>query len=76
MPVILDPADFDLWLDSATPPDAAQALLRPYEGGLEFAARPISTRVNKVANDDPEVLEPLAESPETPADAGPAPRLL
>jgi putative SOS response-associated peptidase YedK len=65
MPVILDPADFDLWLDPASPPAALQALLRPCpDEWLE--AYPVSTRVNRVANDDLALLEPLAETPAPP----------
>jgi len=65
MPVILDPGDYAAWLDNeGTGPDEVQALLRPApEEWLE--AYPISTRVNRVANDDASVQE-LAE-PEDPA---------
>jgi putative SOS response-associated peptidase YedK len=64
MPVILAPADFDAWLDAERPREAARALLRPYPAAA-LAAYPVSTRVNKVANDDPEVIAPLeAEAPE------------
>ena len=52
------PADFELWLDPAAPPEAALALLRPYPEGT-MAAYPVSRRVNNVANDDPEVIAPL-----------------
>lgn len=57
MPVILAPEDFDAWLDTeGTSPAAAQTLLRTFDAP-DFAARPVSTRVNNVRNDDPSVLE-------------------
>jgi putative SOS response-associated peptidase YedK len=34
MPVIIDPADFDVWLDTSAGPEAAQALLKPYPARL------------------------------------------
>lgn len=33
MPAILEPDDFDVWLDPATDPTEANALLRPYPAG-------------------------------------------
>jgi putative SOS response-associated peptidase YedK len=61
MPVILAPEAFDLWLDSANvDPAAASALIKPApENFLE--AYPISTDVNRVANDNPTLVEPVAE---------------
>ena len=71
MPVILDPADHAAWLDPATAPEAAQKLLGPH-AGAGLVAYPISLRVNKVANDDPAVIVPLADD-----DAGESqPRLI
>ncbi len=65
MPVILSPEDFDAWLDTERPGEAARALLRPYPAAA-LAATPISTRVNKVTNDDPAVIAPLEdEAPES-----------
>jgi hypothetical protein len=53
MPVILEPADYDRWLDASQPD--GQALLRPCpDEWLE--AHPISTRVNNVRNDDEELM--------------------
>jgi putative SOS response-associated peptidase YedK len=60
MPVILDSADYDTWLDPEAPEAALQACLGPYPDKA-LTAYPISTRVNKVAHDDPEVIVPLAE---------------
>lgn len=54
MPVILKPTDFDSWLTGA---GDYHALLRPYDGPL--MAEPVSTRVNKPANDDATLIEPL-----------------
>jgi putative SOS response-associated peptidase YedK len=59
MPVIIAPADYATWLDAATPLDEAAKLLRPYPAE-QMTAWPVSTQVNKPANDDAECLEPVA----------------
>jgi putative SOS response-associated peptidase YedK len=71
MPVILEPADFDLWLDRAVEdPETLGHLLRPAAAGV-LAMYPVSTRVNAPANDDAAVLQPLepqsAEGRQPPA---------
>jgi putative SOS response-associated peptidase YedK len=68
MPVILDEKDWDTWLDPATPLKEAQALLRPAPDDL-LDATPVSTRINRVANDDPTLLdrETVPPEPEKPA---------
>jgi len=55
MPVILKPEAFDDWLDT-TNVDRREAvkLLKPVEDDF-LVATPVSTRVNKVVNDDPDV---------------------
>jgi putative SOS response-associated peptidase YedK len=54
MPVILAPADYDLWLDPGMKEVAALTeLLKPYDARL-MRAYPVSARVNQVANDDPQ----------------------
>lgn len=59
MPVILKPADFDLWLDPAVrEKDRLMSLLGPYAGELDFY--PVSRRVNSPKNDDPGCLERLS----------------
>jgi putative SOS response-associated peptidase YedK len=62
MPVILDPKDFDCWLDPATQdPDKVTPLLVPYHGeGL--TACPISTFVNNPRNQGPKCVEPVGVS--------------
>lgn len=58
MPVILDAAGRDAWLDPATPPGALQSLLAPPpEDALE--AWPVSRRVNSPFNEDAALLEPV-----------------
>jgi putative SOS response-associated peptidase YedK len=58
MPVILDPGDYDLWLDPGmTNVDAACNLLKPYDARL-MRSYPVSARVNSVANDDAECSTP------------------
>jgi putative SOS response-associated peptidase YedK len=61
MPVIVDPASFDVWLDPKEE-DAAklQPLLVPHavEG---FEAFPVSRAVNSPAHDEPDCIEPLME---------------
>lgn len=59
MPVILEGAAFEAWLDPEAETENLQALLAPYAGSLR-AAR-VSSAVNKVANDSLDLLEPLPE---------------
>ena len=60
MPVVLDGPGVERWLDQEVEdPDLLVALLvpAPDEG---WEAWPVSTRVNSVANDGPDLLEPVA----------------
>ena len=58
MPVILAPGDYALWLDcSIDEPARLQHLLQP-SGTEELVAEPVSTHVNRVANDDPRCIAP------------------
>ncbi|MBX3494592.1 MAG: SOS response-associated peptidase family protein, partial [Parvibaculum sp.] len=70
MPVILDEKDWEKWLDPATPPKELQALMRPAPADL-LDAQTVSTRINRVANDDPSLLDPVVEAAE-PAPEKPA----
>ncbi len=59
MPVILKPDVFNIWLDTANVDvREAKKLLVPVEDDF-LIAEPVSTRVNKVANDDPDVQRPV-----------------
>jgi putative SOS response-associated peptidase YedK len=59
MPVILEPDDEALWLDpEVTNPAAVLGCLRPYPEEL-MAAYPVSTAVNAVGNDGPELVRAL-----------------
>jgi putative SOS response-associated peptidase YedK len=54
MPVILDPDGYDLWLDPGMKDVAAASeLLKPFDARL-MRCYPVSTRINRVANDDEE----------------------
>ena len=56
MPVILDTADYDMWLDpSMMDSQLLMPLLQPYPAE-EMKAEPVSTRVNNVRNDDAECI--------------------
>lgn len=68
MPVILDEKDWDLWLDPAASEKELLALLRPAPDDL-MEAIPVSTRINRVANDDPSLQEraTVEAEPEKPA---------
>lgn len=58
MPVILDPSNYDLWLDPGmTNVDAACDFLKPFDARL-MRRYPVSARVNHVANDDAECAAP------------------
>ncbi|MBN9108469.1 MAG: SOS response-associated peptidase [Pseudonocardia sp.] len=63
MPLVLDPADWDAWLNpDADAKDASVArLLAPPSATLvdRMELRPVSNRVNNVRNNGPELLEPL-----------------
>ncbi len=63
MPVILAPEAFDVWLGADSDPETLQALLRPYPesgGGYgPLGSYAVSTRVNSVANEGPDLAEPL-----------------
>jgi putative SOS response-associated peptidase YedK len=60
VPVTISPKDFERWLDCRG--DEVDAVLRlmtaPRIG--EFAWHPVSTRVNRVANDDDQLLLPIS----------------
>jgi putative SOS response-associated peptidase YedK len=59
VPVTIRLADFERWLDcSADDAEAAVALMVPPREG-EFAWHEISTRVNRVANDDAQLMLPI-----------------
>jgi putative SOS response-associated peptidase YedK len=60
MPVILDPASYDVWLDPAVQDVAAVSeLLKPFDPGV-MRCYPVSTRINHVANDDAECSRSVA----------------
>jgi putative SOS response-associated peptidase YedK len=59
MPVIIASSDYDLWLNPALQNIAViSELLKPYDARL-MRCRPVSTRVNHVANDDEECSRPV-----------------
>ena len=68
MPMTVAPEAVDAWLDpTLTDPDRVLALLATDAAELEAYA--VSTEVNSVKNNGPQLLEPLAESSDEPADA-------
>jgi putative SOS response-associated peptidase YedK len=52
MPVILAPGDYDLWLDPKIEDPACVAHLIAPTADADLIAEPVSTHVNRVANDD------------------------
>jgi len=66
MPVIVPPEGFDLWLDGANvDAKTAEALIAPAPDAL-LEAYEISTAVNRTANDNPKLLEPVGSTPPEP----------
>lgn len=64
MPVILEPRDYDRWLEPGDPARPPTDLLRTYPAE-KMEAWPVSERVGNVRNDDPELLakaEPPAKN--------------
>ena len=59
MPVILDPKDFDRWLDAGDPSRPPVDLLRPYPAE-RMCAWQVSGRVGNVRNNEPGLLDPAA----------------
>jgi putative SOS response-associated peptidase YedK len=60
MPVILSPDDYDLWLDpEMQEPAKLTRLYKPFAAS-EMESYLVSTEVNKVANQGPELIEPIA----------------
>lgn len=65
MPVILDEADFDTWLDPANEEtESLQTLIRPCPED-RLRVYPISTFVNRPQNDTPECIQPLEDAAES-----------
>ncbi len=65
-PVVLPADRIDAWLDPGlTDPDRIAVLLAGLRVG-DLEARPVSTLVNKVANNGPELVEPLPETADEP----------
>jgi len=61
VPVTIAPDDFARWLDCAAfEVDAAMALLHAPDEG-EFAWHEVSTRVNRVVNDDEQLILPISD---------------
>jgi putative SOS response-associated peptidase YedK len=72
MPVIVPPDGFDLWLDTANiDAKTAAALIAPAPENL-LEAFEISTAVNRVANDNPKLIEPVVPGALEAAPAKPA----
>jgi len=71
VPVTIAPDDFDRWLDCrANDAETAMVLLTP-PGEGEFVWHQVSTRVNRVANDDAQLILPI--TPEEMAAEEPKP---
>jgi putative SOS response-associated peptidase YedK len=65
MPLILNPGDYDRWLDpSIDRADRIEDLLAPFPAERMRAA-PVSDLVNNPRNDDPRCIEPLADPEQT-----------
>jgi putative SOS response-associated peptidase YedK len=61
MPIALDAANWQAWLDrDLTDPEAAHGLLRPIDFNL-WMERPVTNRVNSVRNNDSSLHDPPAE---------------
>lgn len=59
MPVILEPSDYNLWLDTGvTDTNVLKPLMKSYPAD-RMIAYPVSARVNTPRHDDPSFIEPL-----------------
>ncbi len=67
MPLLVEKARYAAWLDpTASDPEGLLSLLVPAAPG-RLEAYPVSTGVNSVKNNGPELVEPLATEPPDPA---------
>jgi len=58
MPIVLDTTTYAAWLDPTLDGEGARALLGVPPVG-DWRGVPVSTRVNKATNDDPDCIEPV-----------------
>ena len=66
MPVILDPADYDAWLDpNAATGDELRRLFEPFPAE-QLEMYPVSTHVNSPRNDDASCIAPMNRGPAPP----------
>jgi putative SOS response-associated peptidase YedK len=66
MPVILEPRDYDRWLDPEHPdPEELRGLLKPYPSE-QMSYYPVSAYVNKPEHEGPECIAPLDQQAELP----------
>lgn len=65
MPVILGPADYDVWLQPSRLEEEAWRRMRQPFAGDRMAAYPVSTLVNHPRHDRPDCLSPWEGSPGT-----------
>jgi putative SOS response-associated peptidase YedK len=74
VPVTIAPGDFDRWLDCRgyDAEDVMTLLTAPAEG--EFAWHEVSTRVNRVANDDAQLVLPITAEQMAAEEPAPAKR--
>ena len=63
MPAILRPEDVSLWLDPESRPETVRKALEPYPTD-RMQSWPVSSRVNRPANDDPSLIAPDEPVPE------------
>lgn len=74
MPVILPRGHWERWLDPAAFEGDLRELLRPHpENEADFEAYPVGKRVNRTANDGPELVEPVGEPLAAGGDEKPGP---
>jgi len=72
MPMIIDPAGWADWLDPANSDVAdLRGLLSP-AAASGLTTYPVSTEVNSVRNNGPQLIEPIGHSPAAPLAAAPA----
>ena len=73
MPVILAPEAFDFWLDPNVDAQMAASVIAPAPDAM-LEAYEVSTAVNRVANDTPDLLRPLREDEKQAEPPAPKPK--